>query len=53
MGRIISKHIESPWELEWQYHLPIFLWMKMKQRRYNNEDDIFSLWDSDKKDVDQ
>ena len=59
MERTISKHMEPPWELKWQYHLPIFSWLKLKQsetmpkewRRYI--DDIFSLWDSDKKDVDQ
>ena len=26
------KHMERPWELEWQYLLPIFSWPKLKQR---------------------
>ena len=26
---------EPPWELKWQYHLPIFSWLKLKQRWYN------------------
>ena len=29
------KHMERPWELEWQYLLPIFSWLKLKQRWYN------------------
>ena len=60
MGRTISKHMEPPWEPKWQYHLLTFSWLKLKQRWYNrakrsqkNGDDILSLCDSDKKDVDQ
>ena len=64
MERTISKHMEPPWELKWQYHLAILSWLKLKQRWYNkakpskkNGDEILtisspSLWDSDKKDLD-
>ena len=59
MERTISKHMEPPWELKWQYHFPISSWLKLKQRWYKPEeysryiDDIFSFWDSDKKDRNQ
>ena len=51
MERTISKHMEGPWELKWQYHLPMSETKPKKWRRYI--DDILSLWDSDEKDVDQ
>ena len=35
MERTISKRLEPPWEPKWQYHLLIFSWLKLKQRRYN------------------
>ena len=48
--------MERPWELKWQYryHLPIFSWSETKPKEWRRYiDDIFSLWDSDEKDVDQ
>ena len=58
--------MERPWEPKWQYHLPISSWLKLKHDAYTTErnqatlkewrryiDDIFSLWDSHEKDVDQ
>ena len=64
MDRTISKHMEPPWELKWQYHLPIFSWLKLKQLWYNKArpcqkygDDILTISSPSgtviKKDVDQ
>ena len=65
MERIISKHMEPLWVQKWQCHLPISSWLKLKQRRLIQQndikprewkryiDDVFCLWGSDKKDVDR
>ena len=64
MERTISKHMERPWEPKWQFNFANIFMAKIETtliqqsetkpkewRRYI--DDIFSLWDSDEKDVDQ